>query len=205
MTRIYLLRHGATASNRVVPYRLQGRRSDEPLDELGIDQARRAADILANVAIDAVYTSPLIRACETATIVGQSHGLVPISIPELTEAELGRWEGLTWEQARVRDPDLHEKFMAETGTVPYPGGESFLDVQRRTSPAMSELAGRHPGGKLIVVGHNVVNRAYLAGVLGIPIARARAIRQANCGVNIIEYEDAVPVVICLNACLHLEA
>ena len=203
MTRIYLLRHGATASNRLVPYRLQGRGSDGALDELGIEQARRASDVLARLSLVAVYTSPLRRARETAGIVAAPHRLEPQGVDALTEAELGRWEGLTWEEAREHDPSLYERFMADPGTTPYPDGESFLDVQRRVSPVIADLAMRHSNSRIAIVGHNVVNRAYLAQPLGLPISLARGIRQANGGINVVQYEGAVAKVICLNACLHL--
>jgi broad specificity phosphatase PhoE len=203
MTRIFLLRHGATAFNRRTPYRLQGRRTDGPLDSLGISQARRAAAALSEIRIDAVYASPLARAIETARLVAEPSGREPTAVADLIEAELGRWEGLTWQEASERDPERYERFMAEPGVVPYPEGESFLDVQGRVAPAIAAIADRHPSADVVVVGHNVVNRAYLALPLGLPINRARGIRQSNGGINIVEYENGQPVVVCLNGCLHL--
>jgi broad specificity phosphatase PhoE len=202
MTVVYLLRHGATASNRVLPYRLQGRGSDQPLDRLGVAQAERAAEALAGVEFAAAYTSPLLRATETARIVARPHELEPIVVPQLVEAELGRWEGLTWDEAHAQDPDQFQRFMANPGTVPYPGGESFLDVQIRVAPALAELASAHEGTSIVVVGHNVVNRAFLAGVLGLPIDRARALRQANGGYNVIHYDHETIELVTLNSCLH---
>jgi broad specificity phosphatase PhoE len=203
-TRVFLLRHGATALNRLVPYRLQGRRNDPDLDELGIAQASRAATTLGNVSLTAIYSSPLRRALHTAEIIGRPHGLDPEAIPGLIEADLGRWDGLTWEEVATRDPELHQQFLSHPGTVPYPDGESFLDVQRRVSPVIAALAARHPGEAIVVLGHNVVNRAYLAGLLGLPIDAARAIRQANAGINEISYENGSPTLISLNESLHLE-
>lgn len=207
MTRVFLIRHGATAANRSVPYRLQGRSSDLPLDELGLEQARRAAGALAGAGIrlEAVYSSPLLRASETARAIAEACGPGPVAVPELIEADIGRWEGLTWEEARARDPDEYERFHADPGTVPYPDGESFLDVARRVGPAIARLAAAHPEGAIAVVGHNVVNRAYLAEPLGLPIAKARSIRQANGGISLAEYDpDGTARVVTLNACLHLE-
>jgi broad specificity phosphatase PhoE len=203
-TRVYLLRHGATEANRAVPYRLQGSGIDLPLDALGNEQARRAAEALAALGLEAVYASPLLRAMETARWVARAHGLGLVAVAELAEADVGRWEGLTWEQARERDPEWHDRFHANPGAVPYPGGESFLDVGRRVSPAIAGLAAAHPGARIAVVGHNVVNRAYLAPLLGLTIEKARALRQANGGINLIEYEEEQIRVVTLNACLHLE-
>lgn len=203
-TRVFLLRHGATALNRLVPYRLQGRRTDPALDELGIAQAGRAATALGNVALAAIYASPLLRALQTAEILSRPQGHRPEAVPDLTEAELGRWEGLTWDEVAARDPDLYKQFLAHPGTAPYPEGESFQEVQQRVTPALAALAARHPGEAIAVVGHNVVNRAYLAGVLGLPIDAARGIRQANGGINEIRYENGSPTLISLNESLHLE-
>ncbi len=123
----------------------------------------------------------------------------------LIEADVGRWEGLTWDEAREREPVAYGRFHDDPGAVPYPGGESFLDVARRAGLALERLAAAHPGGRIAVVGHNVVNRACLAGPLGLPIAKARSIRQANGGISLLEYEaDGRARLVMLNACLHLE-
>jgi broad specificity phosphatase PhoE len=204
MTRIYLLRHGATAANLAIPYRLQGKGSDLALDGLGIEQARRAAEALSALKLSAVYTSPMLRAVETARLIARSHRLEPIEEPALSEADVGRWEGLTWEEARARDPEWYSRFQEHPGTVPYPGGESFLDVATRVSPALVRMAANHPQGRVAVVGHNVVNRAYLALVLGLAMDRARSLRQSNGGINVIHYEAGGARLMTLNAALHLE-
>jgi broad specificity phosphatase PhoE len=202
-TVVYLLRHGATAANRETPYRLLGRSLDLPLDEEGNDQARRAGEALRPFSLAAVYASPMLRAIETGSWVGRPHGLEPIVVEGLIEADLGRWEGLTWDQARADDPEHHAAFFAHPGTTPYPGGESFLDAQCRMVPALAELASRHRGERIAVVSHNVTNRAYLADLMGIPIDRAREIRQANGGISVIRYEVDAASVETLNARFHL--
>lgn len=206
LTRVYLIRHGATEANRARPYRLQGRGTDLPLDELGRAQARRASEALAGsgVVLEAVYTSPLSRAVETARVVGDAYGLAPRVVAGLTEADVGRWEGLTWEEVQAREPELYERFHGDPGRVRYPEGESFEDVAERVGPEMARLAREHPGVAIAVVAHNVVNRAYLAGLLGVPIERARALRQSNGGISVIEYEDGEARVFSVNAALHLE-
>lgn len=203
-TRIYLLRHGATAANRSVPYRLQGQNQDLPLDEIGREQARRAAEALCAIPLVAAYCSPLLRAYDTARQVGARLGLEPTKVPELNESAMGQWEGLTWDEVRQRDPEHYDAFMADPGTTPYRGGESFLDVQRRAVPAIARIAAAHPGSPVLVVAHNVVNRAYLAAVIGLPIREARGLPQANGGINLIEYRDGQPKLVTLNAALHLD-
>lgn len=208
-TRVFLVRHGATAANRAVPYTLQGSGSDLPLDELGREQARRAGAALADagVRLDAVYSSPLLRAVGTGALVGAPFGLEPVIVPELTEGNVGRWEGLTWAQAQAQDPEHHARFHAHPGTVPYPDGESFQQVADRVGPAIARLARAHPGGNIAVVGHNIVNRAYLAAVLGLPMDLARTLRQSNGGLSLVEFEPdgtGPGRVEILNSLLHLE-
>ncbi len=206
-TRVVLVRHGATAANRAVPYTLQGSGSDLPLDDLGHVQARRAGQALAaaGVRLAAVYTSPLLRAAQTAAQIAAPHGLEPVTVPALIEGNVGRWEGLTWAQAQAQDPAEHARFHAHPGTVPYPDGESFQQVADRVTPAVARLAAAHPGQAIAVVGHNIVNRAYLAGVLGLPMDRARTLRQSNGGLSLVEFApDGRAQVEMLNALLHLE-
>ena len=204
-TWVYLLRHGATAANRAVPYRIQGRATDLDLDDLGRFQAVRAAEALRSVALEAVYSSPLRRARQTAAEIAHLHRLEVRLVPEVTEADVGAWEGLTWEDVERRDPDHFAFFLANPGTVPYLGGESFQDVQARVLPALNALATLHPGGRIAVVAHNVVNRAYLAALLNLPISQARGLPQANGGINLIRYDLHAPArIVTLNAALHLE-
>ncbi len=205
MTRIYLLRHGATSANREVPYRLQGRGSDRPLDEIGRAQAEAASCALSILPLSAVYSSPLLRAIQTAEAIARPHRQTPIAVPALIEGDVGRWEGLTWDQAAALDPELHAAFLADPGHVPYPEGESFADVGRRASPAILEIAERHRGQDVGVIGHNILNRAYLAPLLGLPMGRARGIRLSNAGISVVEVDDdGRSVVLTLNAALHLE-
>jgi broad specificity phosphatase PhoE len=205
MTDIYLVRHGATAWNRSMPYRLQGRKTDLPLDRLGVEQARAVSNALARAGsrLAAVYCSPLLRALQTAEILAEAHGVTPLVSEALIEADLGRWEGRTWEEIAETEPEDFRRFMANPGTVPYPAGESFLDVQRRALPAIERLAAAHNGRAIAVVGHNVVNRAVLALPLGLSIDRARGLRQDNGGINILRHDEGVLRVRTLNATFHL--
>src|SRR5580658_5450268 len=96
-TVMYLIRHGATEANLAQPPILQGRRINPPLARLGVRQAEATREFLAIRPIEHCYCSPLVRAVQTAEIVGGAHGLTPEAVESLTECDVGRWEGLDWQ------------------------------------------------------------------------------------------------------------
>jgi broad specificity phosphatase PhoE len=128
----------------------------------------------------------------------------PISAPELVEVDVGRWLGMSWVEIQERDADRFAAFHADFGQVPYPGGESLLDVARRAVPAVAAIAEAHPGGRIAVVAHHIVNRSILGHLLGLTPSQARPLRQANGCINVLEFGEGAPVVATINACLHLE-
>lgn len=203
-TTVYLVRHGATEANLARPPLLQGRRLDGPLAALGVRQAEATRDLLAIRPVDRCFTSPLRRAVQTATIVAKPHGVRPVAVEALTECDVGRWEGLDWQTIRCNDPEPHRKFMAQPGKYGYPGGESFTDVQWRVEAAVDELLAAYPGQSLLVVGHHVVNRTYLAGLLGLTPDQARQVILDNCGISVIVREDGKTRVTTVNAAFHLQ-
>jgi broad specificity phosphatase PhoE len=203
-TILYLIRHGATAANLARPPVLQGRHSNPPLARAGIRQAEATRDFMAIRPIDYCYCSPLRRARQTATIVAAPHGLKPAPLGALVECDVGRWEGLDWQTIRSREPEAYEQFMADPARFGYAGGETFSDVQDRVSPALDELLIRHEGQALLVVGHHVVNRTYLARLLGLDASQARQVTLDNCGISIVIRENNETTISTLNAAFHLQ-
>jgi broad specificity phosphatase PhoE len=203
-TVLYLIRHGATEANLARPPRIQGRRHDPPLARLGVRQAEATRDFLAIRPVDHCYCSPLLRAAQTAAIVVAPHGLAPEPVEALTECDVGRWEGLDWQAVRDLDADGYQRFHANPAAFGYPGGESFADVHRRVAPALDELLTRHAGQSLLVVGHHVVNRTYLAGLLGLSPDQARQVKLDNCGISVVVREGGGTIVTTLNAAFHLQ-
>jgi broad specificity phosphatase PhoE len=202
-TTLYLLRHAATEANLAKPPRLQGRRHNPPLALLGVRQAEATRDFLANCPIDVCYCSPLLRAVQTATIVAAPHGLAPQTIEALTECDVGRWEGMDWQQVRYFDAEYYPLFAADPARNCYPGGESFADVHARGSAALDEILEKHPGKTVLVVSHHIVNRTILAGLLGLPIRQAKQVSLENCGISVVTREECKTTVSCLNASFHL--
>jgi broad specificity phosphatase PhoE len=203
-TVLYLIRHGATEANLARPARLQGRKHNVPMARLGVRQAEATRDFLAIRPIDCCYCSPLLRAVQTATIVAAPHGIAPTPLEALTECDVGRWEGLDWQSIRYLDAELYQDFMANPVVQGYPGGESFGDVYNRVAPAMEELLQKHAGRSILVVAHHVVNRTYLAGLLGLTPDQARQVTLDNCGISVVLREGSKTTVSTLNAAFHLQ-
>lgn len=149
MTRLFLVRHGETDWNR--ERRIQGR-TDIPLNDTGREQARATGRRLAARSWDGLFASPLIRARETAEIIGAELGLgEPVLVPAIVERDYGEAEGMDGAEVERRYPN--------GATVP--GRESRADVADRVVPALEGLALAHPGQVLVVVSHGGAIRAVL--------------------------------------------
>ncbi|MGE0216532.1 bifunctional RNase H/acid phosphatase [Mycolicibacterium sp.] len=149
-TRLLLLRHGQTELS--VERRYSGRGNPE-LTELGVQQAAAAARYLgARGGIDAVISSPLQRAYDTAAASAKALGLDVTVDDELIETDFGAWEGLTFREAAERDPQLHRDWLRDTAVSP-PDGESFDAVAARVSRVQQRIIADHPGRTVLVVSH----------------------------------------------------
>ena len=173
MTTILLARHGETDWNR--DRRVQGH-TDTPLNDTGREQAEALARELSGSELDAVYSSDLMRAHETARIVAEQHGLEVVVLPELRERDFGTWEGLT-------DDEIFERFPhARHG--PWGDAESKEEMLRRVEEALRRVVAAHPDGHVLVVTHGGPVRALLT-VCG----RDGIGRIPNCTVHRIRYLD----------------
>jgi broad specificity phosphatase PhoE len=202
-TILYLIRHGATEANLARPPRLQGCRHNPPLARAGIRQAEATRDFLAGRPIRHCYSSPLLRAVQTATIVAAQHGLAPEPVEALTECDVGRWEGLDWQAIRYLDADACERFRNNPAEHGFPGGETLADVARRVTPVFEELLQAHEGQSVLVVSHGIVNRTYLSGLLGLTPGPTRQLTLDNCGISVVVREHGRTEVGTLNAAFHL--
>ena len=200
---LYLVRHGATANNVARPARLQGRATDLPLSPDGERQAAETANFLSNDQIAAVYSSPLLRAVQTAESIALAHGLPPARLDDLIECDIGRWEGRSWEEIEASEPEAFRLFTADPATNPYAGGENLEQVHARVAPAIDRLLTNSAGKAIVVVAHNVVNRAYLAQYMNLPLSRARTIPQHNCGISLLSSQSGVVKLVTLNSIFHL--
>lgn len=163
-TRLLLLRHGQTELS--VQRRYSGR-GNPPLTELGRRQAADAAAMLAGKGgIEAIVSSPLGRARETAEAAGEALGLPVRVLDGLTETDFGAWEGLTFQEAREQDPELHGRWLGDP-SFPAPGGESFDQVRERVETVRRDLVALYPGANVLVVSHVTPIKTLLQLALGV--------------------------------------
>jgi ribonuclease H / adenosylcobalamin/alpha-ribazole phosphatase len=151
-TTLVLLRHGATVHS---PHRrFSGFGGDDPpLSDDGRRQAELAAEVLAGSGqLDAVVSSPMRRARETAEVVAVRLGLRLREDELWRECSFGQWDGLTMAQVGERWPDEFAAWQGSTSVAP-PGGESFDEVERRVRLARDRTLARHPRQRVLVVTH----------------------------------------------------
>ena len=175
MTTILLARHGETDWN--LNRRVQGH-SDTPLNDTGRAQAQALGEELAGERIDAVYSSDLVRAHETARAVAEPRGLGVTAIRDLRERHFGTWEGMT-------DDEIFARF-DPTPDTSWGDGETREEMAERVLDALRRIAATHPGSRVLVVSHGGPLRAVLShcGVDGVG-------RIDNCHVVRVEIVDGV--------------
>jgi broad specificity phosphatase PhoE len=155
--RVYLARHGRTAYN--LEGRFQGQQ-EVPLDEVGRAQAHELAELAAGFGFAALWSSPLLRARETALIVGARLGLEPREDARLMETDAGEWTDRSFAEVHAQAPELFASFVDADPGFAFPGGESFVEQELRVGAALEDVErGMLPA---LVVCHGMVIRAALS-------------------------------------------
>jgi len=177
---LLLIRHGETSWNQEQRYQGQ---QDSPLSEQGILQAEKTAAFLADMHIDAVYTSDLLRAKRTAEVIARPHGLTPIADPRLREINFGEWEGLTRHEVQANYPELFAARFRDHLNVRVPGGELPGEVAERLLDFVRELESRHAHQTVVAVSHGGALRLLIASLMGIPLDRSYCLHMDNLGIS----------------------
>jgi broad specificity phosphatase PhoE len=186
VTTVFLARHGESDWNAA--NRFQGH-IDRPLTDLGREQARALADLVAVERVEAVYTSPLRRARETADIVAARAGLEPVALPDLREVDTGSWSGLSRAEVQSRFPDGFERWVA--GGSGWEDGETHEQMAERVLRALRSIAEAHPEGRVLVVSHGGPIRAIHAAADRVAIHEYRRLRpvEPNARLSAVAVED----------------
>ena len=200
MTKIFLIRHGETEWNRVG--KLQGI-SDIRLSPEGINQAHLLAEHTPFNAVDAVYSSDLVRAVMTAKILSDKFNLPIIRERGLRETNFGDWEGRFLSDLAKENPNGFSNFFTRPDKVQPPGGETFLQSQARIMNALDEIIADNEDRNIIVITHGAAIRLIICAALYIPIRKMWAISQNNMAVNILTFDEGNFSVELMNSTLHL--
>ena len=190
-TRVYLVRHGAT--HRTAENRFSGAVGVD-LSEEGRTQAGLLGERLRRDRIDALYTSSLSRAVQTAELIGAHCNLTPSVVDALREIDHGHWEGLTRAEVEERFPGEYEAWEEDPFTYAPEGGETGVAVLARALPALRAIVTAHPGQSVVIVSHKATIRILLSSLLGFDERGYRdRLDQAPACLNVLDFRDAVHV------------
>ena len=182
-TRILLIRHGQSRGNAE---RRFGGHSPTPLSDLGRAQAETTARALRDEGIDAIYSSDLLRAVETAAPLASATGLRVRTSAAFRERSVGRMEGLTFEAAAEQFPDEYAALPRRDFDHVLPGGESYRQMLDRSAGELDRAVEAHRGGTLAVFSHTgtiCILALHLMGALDAPTLRPVWVASSNCGVT----------------------
>jgi probable phosphoglycerate mutase len=198
-----LVRHGETEWNRIERFR---GRADVPLNETGMAQAEATGRrVAAEWKPTAIYTSPLVRSVRTAEAIARHFGLAVHTLPGLADIDYGAWQGLTPKEARERWPEEIDAWYNQPHLARIPGGETLDALRARAMDTLRGLVARHSGEVIVLVGHTVINRIILLGVLRLENERFWRLRQEPCAINVFEAQGNDFTVVTLNDTCHLRA
>ncbi len=165
-TEIYIIRHGESIAN--LEHRVAGH-TDTPLSELGIRQAEAAADALADIPFDAIYSSDLSRAYDTALPHAKRRGLTVEKRVGLREIHLGEWEYLSVDEVvgRYGKEAYYDGWRENFGTYIIPGGEGAVKCGKRIYGEIESICKEHPGERILITCHGAAIRTFCLEIMGV--------------------------------------
>jgi len=202
LTRILLVRHGETELQSSLRY---WGKTDVTLGEVGLHQAEQLRDRLAMERLDAVYSSELERAADTANIIAARHNLKVITCQELREVDFGRLEGLEFNEIHQQFPDVEQMWITRNPALVYPEGESLLDFENRVSQFDARLQKHKPEETVLIVAHAGVLRTLICRLLELDMKSRWSLKVDLASLSIIETYPEINMLCLLNDVSHLMA
>ncbi|GGF02687.1 histidine phosphatase family protein [Hymenobacter cavernae] len=193
MTRFLLIRHATTDS---VGKRLSGRTPGVSLNEEGRTQAQYLAQRLASLPVNALYSSPLERAMQTAEPISKALGLETIICEEVLEMDFGQWTNCSFKELE-NDP-VFQRFNTFRSNTRIPGGELMLDAQARIVRGLEKLGAQHPNQTVAVVSHADLIKAAVAYYAGIHLDMFQRLEISAASVSVLELYDETARLLLLN-------
>jgi len=193
VTIFFLIRHASCSG---LGHTLWGRTPGICLNEKGALQAQRLADRFKEIKLDAIYSSPLDRALQTASVVAQNAKLDVRKSAAANEINFGEWTGQTFDEL---SRDEHwRRFNSHRSMTIIPGGESFLEVQNRIVKEIETLARQHKTARVVIVSHADVIRAAVAYFAAIPIDMIERFEISPCSVTVLAMADGNSTLLTIN-------
>jgi broad specificity phosphatase PhoE len=185
MLEIILARHGETEWNVEEVFR---GRIDIELNQTGRRQAELLAKHLAELKIEAVYSSPLKRALDTAEAIARRHRLEVKTSPGLIDGDFGQWQGLPLKEVRQKYKELYQQWAESPHRAKIPGGESLDEVRERALKVVNGIIAKHRE-RVVLVSHRVVNKVLICALLGLDNSHFWNIRQDVCGTTTFSHQE----------------
>jgi probable phosphomutase (TIGR03848 family) len=193
MTTFFLIRHGMCEP---VGHSLAGRAPGVSLNAIGHAQVDALVKRMAGIPLDAVYSSPLERARETAAPLAIAAGVEVELVEAVTEIDFGDWTGRTF--AELAGDLLWVRFNSVRSMARVPHGELMLEVQARTITALEDMRRAHPDGACAVVSHGDVIRSAVAHFAGIPLDLFQRLEISPASVSVVRATHSEVSIRCVN-------
>ena len=199
--RIIYVRHGQTEWN--AQFRYQGK-ANIPLNEKGKAEARLLGERLKSWTHCRIYSSPLVRAAETARIIaGFMNPAPPVKLVEdMVEMDFGNWESHSVLDVMKKDPVLYSAWREDPSSVTPLGGETFESVKSRVKRALEGIF-EDADGDILVVCHGGTIRAALTVLFDIPSSMAWRMRLGNCSLTGLDMREGISFLAFFNDVTHL--
>lgn len=185
--QIVLVRHGATDWN--LEHRCQGS-SDRELSEVGVLQAEQIGSMLRHENVQAIYSSNLRRARQTAQMISRHHNLPVLTEEDIRELDHGELEGLTFHQIKEKYSEFLARWRSEPAELHVPGGERLADVAERAWKGLNQIVERHPEAEnIFVVSHSFPIASIVCRVTGTHLNSYRNFHLEPCSLTRLRFDN----------------
>ena len=192
MTTLYLIRHAQAEGN--LNRTVQGN-IETGITPLGRAQIAALQERFRRIPVEAVYSSDLVRAVETAKAVSGPKGLTIHTDRAFREVDFGTWEGQSWEKLASTDAEQVENFYHHLDRFRAPGGESAQELLDRFLPALYHIVEKNRDKTTVLVSHGLALRLVLAALKGLSPAQINALHGPNTAVSLVEWAGDEPTVV----------
>ena len=193
MTTFFLIRHASCSG---LGQTLWGRTPGVCLNETGKREAQRLAERFRGMTLEAIYSSPLERALETAETIARTMKLEVNRNPAFDEIDFGDWTGKSFET--LSSDEVWRRFNSVRSATRIPGGELFLEVQTRVVTELDKLSSQHNNARVAIVSHADVIKAAVGYFTATPIDLLQRIEITACSVSVVVIDKDIVRLLTIN-------